>query len=204
MTVSAAQGRPRLHRPDLPRAGHRPARPQPRSVLVGESADRAPFRPRFARAPTSPSSKASWACSTVAAPPAKAPPRMSPGCWTPRWCWWSTPRAIDAPLPRWSTVSPATTPGVRVAGVVLNHVASPRHEQLLRESLAGPLTAHIPVIGAVPRDAVVQVPSRHLGLVPAQERGASATAPSTRSVLSMARHRRPRRLPGAGRYGRLR
>jgi cobyrinic acid a,c-diamide synthase len=62
-------------------------------------------------------------------------------------------------------------PGVRVAGVVLNRVASPRHEQLLRESLAGPLTAHIPVIGAVPRDAVVHVPSRHLGLVPAQERG---------------------------------
>jgi cobyrinic acid a,c-diamide synthase len=65
-------------------------------------------------------------------------------------------------------------PGVRVSGVVLNQVASPRHEQLLRESLASPLTAHIPVVGALPRHAMVQVPSRHLGLVPAQERGVLA------------------------------
>ena len=60
---------------------------------------------------------------------------------------------------------------IRLGGIVLNRVASPRHEQLLRESLAGPLTAQLPVLGALPRSLDASVPSRHLGLVPAQERG---------------------------------
>jgi cobyrinic acid a,c-diamide synthase len=79
-------------------------------------------------------------------------------------------------------------PGVRVGGVVLNQVASPRHEQLLRESLAGPLTAHIPVVGAVPRNAIVHVPSRHLGLIPAQERGLLAGAAVDELAALIARH----------------
>jgi cobyrinic acid a,c-diamide synthase len=62
-------------------------------------------------------------------------------------------------------------PSVRIAGIVLNRVASPRHEQLLRESLGAGRTAGIPVVGALPRTADVAVPSRHLGLIPAQERG---------------------------------
>lgn len=60
---------------------------------------------------------------------------------------------------------------IRIGAVVLNRVASPRHELLLREALAGPLTAGIPVLGALPRTPGAAVPSRHLGLVPAQERG---------------------------------
>jgi cobyrinic acid a,c-diamide synthase len=79
-------------------------------------------------------------------------------------------------------------PGVRVGGVVLNWVASPRHEQLLRESLAGPLTAHVPVLGALPRHAVVEVPSRHLGLVPAQERGRLAAEAVAELGALIARH----------------
>jgi cobyrinic acid a,c-diamide synthase len=79
-------------------------------------------------------------------------------------------------------------PGVRVGGVVLNQVASPRHEQLLRESLAGPLTAHIPVVGALPRNAVVHVPSRHLGLIPAQERGLLAGEAIDELAALIARH----------------
>lgn len=67
-------------------------------------------------------------------------------------------------------------PHVQIAGVVLNRVATPRHEQLIREALATGPTAGIPVLGALPRAAEVSVPSRHLGLVPAQERGASAAA----------------------------
>jgi cobyrinic acid a,c-diamide synthase len=62
-------------------------------------------------------------------------------------------------------------PAVRIAGIVLNRIASPRHEQLLRESLDTGLTAGIPVVGALPRATDVTVPSRHLGLIPAQERG---------------------------------
>src|SRR5215471_17926955 len=41
-------------------------------------------------------------------------------------------------------------PGVRVAGVILNRVASPRHEDLVCRAMAG---AGIPVFGALPRHA---------------------------------------------------
>ena len=58
-------------------------------------------------------------------------------------------------------------PAVRVAGIVLNQVSSPRHEQILREALRG---TGIPVVGALPAEAVLHTPSRHLGLVPAAER----------------------------------
>jgi cobyrinic acid a,c-diamide synthase len=55
---------------------------------------------------------------------------------------------------------------VRVAGVVLNRVASPRHEALVR---AGMAAAGIAVFGALPRQAAVEMPERHLGLVQAEE-----------------------------------
>ena len=64
-------------------------------------------------------------------------------------------------------------PSVRLAGVVLNQVSSPRHETVLREALA---PAGIPVLGALPRDAALRTPSRHLGLVPAGERAESVQA----------------------------
>lgn len=57
-------------------------------------------------------------------------------------------------------------PGVRLAGVVLNKVASPRHERLLR---AGMQKAEIAVLGALPRQAQIVLPERHLGLVQAEE-----------------------------------
>ncbi len=57
-------------------------------------------------------------------------------------------------------------PDVTVAGVVLNRVASPRHEALVR---AGMETAGIPVFGALPRRATIEMPERHLGLVQAEE-----------------------------------
>lgn len=56
--------------------------------------------------------------------------------------------------------------GVRVAGVVLNKVASPRHEALCR---AGFAEAGIAVLGALPRAAGIELPERHLGLVQAEE-----------------------------------
>ena len=57
-------------------------------------------------------------------------------------------------------------PGVRIAGVVLNRVASPRHEDLIRRAMVG---ANIPVLGALPRHAPIALPERHLGLVQAEE-----------------------------------
>ena len=57
-------------------------------------------------------------------------------------------------------------PGVRIAGVVLNRVASARHEDLIRRAMA---VANIPVLGALPRHAPIALPERHLGLVQAEE-----------------------------------
>ncbi|CAL9623386.1 cobyrinate a,c-diamide synthase [Streptomyces sp. enrichment culture] len=62
-------------------------------------------------------------------------------------------------------------PEVRVGGVILNKVASDRHEGLLREALD---SVGVPVLGVLRRAARVDVPSRHLGLVPVAERGAQA------------------------------
>ncbi len=56
--------------------------------------------------------------------------------------------------------------GVRFAGVVLNRVASPRHEDLVRRAL---VDAGIAVFGALPRHAAIELPKRHLGLVQAEE-----------------------------------
>jgi cobyrinic acid a,c-diamide synthase len=55
---------------------------------------------------------------------------------------------------------------VTLAGVVLNRVASPRHEALVR---AGMETAGIRVFGALPRNPEITLPERHLGLVQAEE-----------------------------------
>ena len=64
-------------------------------------------------------------------------------------------------------------PRTRLAGVILNRVGSDRHEALLRQALAA-LPGPVPVLGAIRRHPDVQVPSRHLGLVPAAERQAAA------------------------------
>jgi cobyrinic acid a,c-diamide synthase len=59
-------------------------------------------------------------------------------------------------------------PQVPLAGVILNHVASPRHRALL----TGAITRHLsslPVLGAMPSNPTLKLPSRHLGLVPAGE-----------------------------------
>jgi cobyrinic acid a,c-diamide synthase len=62
-------------------------------------------------------------------------------------------------------------PEVRVGGVILNKVASDRHEELLREALE---QAGVPVLGVLRRVPQVDTPSRHLGLVPVAERQAAA------------------------------
>ena len=57
-------------------------------------------------------------------------------------------------------------PGVRIAGVVLNRVGSERHRVLVTDAIDA---LGIPVVGAVPRDAALAMPERHLGLVQANE-----------------------------------
>ena len=55
---------------------------------------------------------------------------------------------------------------VRIAGVVLNKVASPRHEFLTRDAVAA---LGLPMLGVLPRQANLALPERHLGLVQAGE-----------------------------------
>ncbi|KPC74214.1 cobyrinic acid ac-diamide synthase [Streptomyces sp. NRRL WC-3753] len=62
-------------------------------------------------------------------------------------------------------------PEVRIGGVILNKVASDRHEVLLREAVD---SVGVPVLGVLRRAAPVETPSRHLGLVPVAERGSDA------------------------------
>ncbi|MBT2366761.1 cobyrinate a,c-diamide synthase [Streptomyces sp. ISL-10] len=62
-------------------------------------------------------------------------------------------------------------PGVRIGGVILNKVATDRHERLLREALE---ESGVPVMGVLRRADVMATPSRHLGLVPVAERQTEA------------------------------
>ena len=61
-------------------------------------------------------------------------------------------------------------PAVRVGGVILNRVGSEKH----RRSVEAAMT--LPVLGAIPRDASLALPERHLGLVQAGEHPALAAA----------------------------
>lgn len=57
-------------------------------------------------------------------------------------------------------------PAVRIAGVILNKVGSPRHTRLVSDAIAA---LGIPVVGSIPRDTALVLPERHLGLVQAGE-----------------------------------
>jgi cobyrinic acid a,c-diamide synthase len=54
-------------------------------------------------------------------------------------------------------------PEVKIVGVVLNKVARSRHERMAREAIEK--FCKIPVVGAIPKDADLSIPDRHLGLV---------------------------------------
>lgn len=62
---------------------------------------------------------------------------------------------------------------VRVAGVVLNRVGSPRHREILADALE---EVGMPLLGVLHRSDAVANPSRHLGLVPVAERAPDALA----------------------------
>jgi cobyrinic acid a,c-diamide synthase len=59
-------------------------------------------------------------------------------------------------------------PEVEVAGVIFNNVGSENHGRILREAVESSTTG-IRVLGCIPRDEGLRIPSRHLGLVTAEE-----------------------------------
>lgn len=74
----------------------------------------------------------------------------------------------------------AFDPRIQIASVVVNRVASARHAAELQAVFDA---AGMPVLGFVPRNAGIAAPSRHLGLVPADERAESAA-----TIAAMAEH----------------
>nr|WP_120491470.1 cobyrinate a,c-diamide synthase [Corynebacterium lactis] len=57
---------------------------------------------------------------------------------------------------------------VRVSGVIINRVGSPRHADIITRAVEA---MGVEVLGAIPRVTDIEVPSRHLGLITAVEQG---------------------------------
>jgi cobyrinic acid a,c-diamide synthase len=60
-------------------------------------------------------------------------------------------------------------PDTQIKGVILNRVAGPRHEKVLRKNIEH--HCDIPVLGAVPKLDWQNFPERHMGLLPTPEHG---------------------------------
>jgi cobyrinic acid a,c-diamide synthase len=89
--------------------------------------------------------------------------------------------SIAALLHGFSTFDTAT----RIAGVILNRVGSARHEHVLRQACEH---AGVRVLGAIPRTAELEVPTRYLGLVTAVEYGRRARLAVEAMTALAARH----------------
>ena len=93
-------------------------------------------------------------------------------------------------------------PAVRVGGVILNRVGSDKHRRAVEAAMT------LPVFGAIPRDASLALPERHLGLVQAGEHvGLAAQLDRLADVMERfvdldrvvaARDPSPNPLPGGG------
>jgi cobyrinic acid a,c-diamide synthase len=89
--------------------------------------------------------------------------------------------SIAALLHGFSTFDTATW----VVGVILNRVGSARHELALRQACE---QAGVPVLGAIPRTAELELPTRYLGLVTAVEHGRRARLAVEAMTALVARH----------------
>ncbi len=73
-------------------------------------------------------------------------------------------------------------PQVPLQGVILNQVARPRHEEMLRSTIQR--YCGLPVLGAIPRLKCEVFPERHMGLVPPQEHATAIKAIRTARDLA--------------------
>ena len=74
-------------------------------------------------------------------------------------------------------------PDVAIKGVILNRVAGPRHENVLRKNIEQ--YCNIPVLGAIPKLDWEKFPERHLGLVPTPEHGCAMDAVHDASKIAV-------------------
>ncbi len=99
-------------------------------------------------------------------------------------------------------------PGVDIKGVVLNRVATPRQESVIRRAVNE--RCGLPVLGAIPRLKKNPIPERHMGLIPFQEHGnieesiallaeTGSRYVDTDAVLKIAASAAPMRKADAGR-----
>ena len=58
-------------------------------------------------------------------------------------------------------------PRITIGGVILNNVARPRHQNIMLESIKK--YCQVPVLGMLPKSKDIEIPDRHLGLIPAGE-----------------------------------
>jgi cobyrinic acid a,c-diamide synthase len=89
--------------------------------------------------------------------------------------------SIAALLHGFSTFNTATS----IAGVILNRVGSLRHEQVLRQACE---QTGVRVLGAIPRVAELELPTRYLGLVTAVEYGRRARLAVEAMTALVAQH----------------
>ena len=64
------------------------------------------------------------------------------------------------------------SPELRLSGVILNEIATPRHEGIVRQSVEK--YSGLPVVGVIPRMKTDIFPMRHLGVTPHQESNSTA------------------------------
>ncbi len=71
-------------------------------------------------------------------------------------------------------------PELKLAGVICNRVGSLRHAELIRAAIA---KVNVPLIGFLPREAAISIPSRHLGLHMGEENPLDQAAIATLASL---------------------
>lgn len=72
-------------------------------------------------------------------------------------------------------------PKLKFAGVFLNNVGSEKHAAILKEAIES--NTAIPVLGFLPKEKVLHIPERHLGLVPAQEKSFEEVIETLKKLL---------------------
>jgi cobyrinic acid a,c-diamide synthase len=61
------------------------------------------------------------------------------------------------------------SPDIRIVGVIANKVGSDGHYKLVKEAIEQ--ECNVPVLGFLKREDLIEIPERHLGLIPSIERG---------------------------------